>query len=62
MTGTMAGVLCGAFLALVLIIFGFWAFLLAAVFMGIGALVGRMASGKLDIRILANAFSGRRTS
>jgi uncharacterized membrane protein len=58
----MAGVLCGALLALVLIIFGFWAFLLVAVFMGIGALLGRLASGKLDLRDLANAFSGRRTS
>ena len=32
------------------------------VLVGIGALVGRIVSGKLDVRGLANAFSGRRTS
>ena len=42
--------------------FGFWGFLLMALFAGIGALIGRIASGKLDVRGLADAFTGRRTS
>jgi uncharacterized membrane protein len=42
--------------------FGFWGFLLVAVFMGLGALVGRVASGQLDLRALVGVFSGRRTS
>jgi hypothetical protein len=33
-----------------------------ALFAGIGALIGRIASGKLDVRGLADAFTGRRTS
>lgn len=62
MSPTIAGALIGALLALAALLFGFWGFLLVALFMGIGALVGRVASGKLDARGLANAFSGRRTS
>lgn len=62
MSPTISGALIGALLALAALLFGFWGFLLVALFMGIGALVGRVASGKLDVRGLANAFSGRRTS
>ncbi len=62
MSPTVAGALIGAILALSIILFGFWGFLLIAVGMAIGALVGRILSGKLDVRGLANAFSGRRTS
>lgn len=62
MSPTIAGALIGALLALAALLFGFWGFLLVALFMGIGALMGRVASGKLDVRGLANAFSGRRTS
>lgn len=62
MSPTIAGALIGALLALAALLFGFWGFLLVALFMGIGALLGRVASGKLDVRGLANAFSGRRTS
>ncbi|MFG6446504.1 DUF2273 domain-containing protein [Microbacterium sp. P07] len=62
MSATISGALIGAVLALSALVFGFWGFLLVALFMGIGALLGRVASGKLDVRGLANAFSGRRTS
>lgn len=62
MSTTIAGASLGAVLAVSALIFGFWGFLLVAVFMAVGALVGRIASGKLDVRGLANAFSGRRTS
>lgn len=62
MTPTIAGALMGAILAVSIILFGFWGFLLVALFMAVGAILGRIASGKLDVRGLANAFTGRRTS
>lgn len=62
MSPTIIGVVIGAVLAATALIFGFWGFLLMSLFMGIGALAGRVASGKLDVRGVANAFSGRRTS
>lgn len=62
MSPTIIGVVIGAVLAATALIFGFWGFLLMGLFMGIGALAGRFASGKLDVRGVANAFSGRRTS
>lgn len=62
MSATFAGALVGAVLAAAALIFGFWGFLLVALFMGVGAILGRIASGKLDLRALSSAFSGRRTS
>ncbi|MCT9821426.1 DUF2273 domain-containing protein [Microbacterium sp. W1N] len=62
MSTTVAGAALGAVLALSALIFGFWGFLLVALFMAVGALIGRIASGKLDVRGLADAFTGRRTS
>ncbi|KAB1653617.1 DUF2273 domain-containing protein [Pseudoclavibacter chungangensis] len=62
MSTTAFGTLVGVLLALAALQFGFWGFLLAAVFAIIGGLVGRFASGKLDLRAIVNAFTGRRTS
>lgn len=62
MSATGTGALVGALLALAALMFGFWGFLLVAVFAGVGALIGGIASGRLDLRVLATAFSGRRTS
>ncbi|WP_223622866.1 DUF2273 domain-containing protein [Microbacterium sp. EST19A] len=62
MTPTTTGALIGALLALAALLFGFWGFLLMALFAGIGAIVGRIVSGKIDVRGLADAFTGRRTS
>ena len=62
MSTTLTGALIGAVLAFAALLFGFWGFLLVAIFMGIGALAGRVLSGQLDLRALAGAFSGRRTS
>ena len=62
MSPTVVGAVIGAILAISSLLFGFWGFLLVALFMGVGALVGRVVSGKLDVRGLANAFTGRRTS
>ncbi|GAA2847540.1 DUF2273 domain-containing protein [Microbacterium arabinogalactanolyticum] len=62
MNTTLTGALIGAVLAFAALLFGFWGFLLVAILMGIGALAGRVLSGQLDLRALAGAFSGRRTS
>lgn len=62
MSATVTGALVGAVLAFAGLIFGFWGFLLVALLMAIGALIGRMISGELDVRALAGVFTGRRTS
>ncbi|WP_439592949.1 DUF2273 domain-containing protein [Microbacterium sp.] len=62
MSATFTGALVGAILAASALLFGFWGFLLVALFMGIGAIVARIASGQLDVRAVTNAFTGRRTS
>ncbi|QJU55192.1 DUF2273 domain-containing protein [Herbiconiux sp. KACC 21604] len=62
MSATVSGALIGAVLAAAALLFGFWGFLLVALFMVIGAVVARVMSGQLDLRALAGVFSGRRTS
>ncbi|KTR86114.1 DUF2273 domain-containing protein [Leucobacter chromiiresistens] len=62
MNATMTGAAAGAVLAFAALIFGFWGFLLVAVFMALGALVGGLVSGRFDARALVGAFTGRRTS
>lgn len=62
MSATVIGALMGAILAVAALVFGFWGFLLVALFMGVGALVGRFASGKVDLRGLTDALTGRRSS
>ncbi|WP_053387857.1 DUF2273 domain-containing protein [Leucobacter japonicus] len=62
MSATASGALIGAALAFAALAFGFWGFLLVAVCTAIGALIGRIASGQIDVRAVIGAFSGRRTS
>jgi len=62
MSATLTGALVGLVLAVSALLFGFWGFLLVALFMAIGAVVGRVMSGQIDLRSLANAFTGRSTS
>ena len=62
MSASVTGIAVGAVLAFAILVFGFWGFLLVAVFMAVGLLVGRFLDGKLDSRGLANALSGKRTS
>ncbi|WP_405373105.1 MULTISPECIES: DUF2273 domain-containing protein [unclassified Microbacterium] len=62
MSATTTGALIGAILAAAALLFGFWGFLLVALFMAIGAVVGRVATGQLDLRAVTDAFTGRRTS
>ncbi|KNH13390.1 membrane protein [Arthrobacter sp. ZBG10] len=62
MTPVVAGAAAGAVLAYVALAFGFWGFLLTALFMGIGAVLGRSAEGKLDLGGVLDALRGRRSS
>lgn len=62
MTNTHVGILVGAVLALTWITLGFWACVLVAVAMAIGGLTARLIDGKLDLRSLADAFRGKRSS
>jgi hypothetical protein len=60
--GSLIGAAVGAVLVLTWIAFGFWAFVLLAAAMLVGALIGRIFDGRLDVRALADAFRGRRSS
>jgi uncharacterized membrane protein len=59
---TVVGIAVGAFVAFMSLQFGLWGFLISLLFMGIGALLGRAAEGKLDLRSVIDALSGRRSS
>lgn len=62
MSKTVIGAAAGVVLALTWLTLGFWAFILVAVAMLIGAGVGRVLEGRLDLRSLADALRGRRSS
>ncbi|MHA7280876.1 DUF2273 domain-containing protein [Arthrobacter sp. MDT2-2] len=62
MTPTTIGMAAGAVLAFAALIFGFWGFVLTLVLVLFGALVGRTLEGKLDLRGVVDALSGRRSS
>jgi len=62
MTGTLIGALAGTVLAIVALVFGFWGFLLVVVLAAIGAVIGAVASGRLDVRAVADAARGRRSA
>jgi hypothetical protein len=58
----VTGLASGAGLAVVALAFGFWGFLLTALFMGAGAVLGRMAEGRLDLGGVLDALRGKRSS
>ncbi len=62
MSSTTAGVAVGATLAISALAFGFWAMLLVALFMAVGAVVARTMEGRLDLRGVLDALGGKRTS
>ncbi|WP_314325608.1 hypothetical protein [Paenarthrobacter ilicis] len=62
MSMTVTGIAMGAFVAFMSLSFGLWGFLISLLFMGIGALLGRAAEGKLDLRSVLDAITGRRSS
>lgn len=59
---TVVGIAVGAFLAFMSFAFGAWGLLASVLFMAIGALLGRAAEGKLDLRRVLDAITGRRSS
>lgn len=59
---TLAGIAVGAFVAFMSLQFGLWGFLISLIFMAIGAVLGRAAEGKLDLRGVLDAITGRRSS
>lgn len=62
MSATVSGAAIGAVLALTLLVFGFWGFLLVAVAMVIGAMLGRIVEGRLDLAGVMDALRGQRSS
>lgn len=62
MSSTVTGMAVAVTLVLTWIAFGFGAFVLVLVFMAVGALIGRVIEGKLDVRSLIDAFRGRGSS
>ena len=62
MNASVIGAAAAAVLALTWVALGFWAFLLVALAMLIGAVVGRIIDGRLDVRALAEVYRGRRSS
>lgn len=62
MTSAKTGVLIGAVLALTWATLGFWVFFFVALAMVVGALIGRLVDGKLDVTNLVDAFRGKRSS
>ncbi|MEI3843296.1 MULTISPECIES: hypothetical protein [Microbacterium] len=58
----MTGAVVAGVLALSWIAFGFWAAVLVAAALLLGAGIGRMVEGRLDPRALMDVFRGRRSS
>jgi len=59
---TVVGMAVGAVLAVVALTLGFWAFVVVAVAIALGGLIGRIASGDVDVRRLLDVLRGRRSS
>jgi uncharacterized membrane protein len=62
MNGTVVGMGVGAVLAIVALTLGFWAFVVVAVAIALGGLVGRIVSGDVDLHRLLDVLRGRRSS
>ena len=62
MSPTVTGMAAGAVLAVAALAFGFWGLLLTALFMGVGAVLGRAAEGRLDLAGVLDALRGKRSS
>ena len=62
MTGTVIGGAAGAVLAFAGLAFGFWGFLLVLVLGLIGALVGAVVTGRINLPAVIEAARGRRSA
>jgi hypothetical protein len=61
-TATQTGMAVAAVLAIVWIGFSFGAFVLVALAIAIGAVIGRIVDGRLDVAEIVAAVRGRRSS
>jgi uncharacterized membrane protein len=59
---TVVGIAIGAFVAFMSFQFGAWGFIGSLIFMAIGAILGRVVEGKVDLRRVWDALNGRRSS
>ncbi len=62
MTGTVIGGAAGAVLAFAALAFGFWGFLLVLVLGLLGAVVGAVVTGRLNLPAVLDAARGRRSA
>ena len=62
MSATVIGAVTAGALVVIWIALGFWAFVLVVVAALVGAVVGRILEGRIDVKALADAFRGRRSS
>lgn len=62
MNPTVVGMAVGAVLAVVALTLGFWAFVVVAVAIALGGLIGRIVGGDVDVRRLLDVLRGRRSS
>ncbi|MDN5824852.1 MAG: hypothetical protein L0J68_01705 [Micrococcaceae bacterium] len=62
MNPTALGLAVAAVLGWAALTHGFGGFLLMAVFLAVGMLVGRFMDGRLDMRRVRDALTGRRSS
>lgn len=62
MTPTVTGVVVGVVLALTILVFGFWGFLLVAVLGTVGGVIGATLSGRIDLKAAVDAARGRRSA
>ena len=62
MNTTVVGMAVGAVLAVVALTLGFWTFVVVAVAIALGGLIGRIVSGDVDVRRLLDVLRGRRSS
>lgn len=62
MNPTLLGLAIAAVLGWAALSYGFGGFVLMAVFLAVGAFVGRFVDGRLDLRSVRDALTGRRSS
>lgn len=62
MSPTVSGMAVGATLAITALVFGFWGFIFVALFVAVGAVLGRAAEGRLDLGGVMNALRGKTSS
>jgi len=62
MNPTLLGLAVAAVLGWAALAYGFGGFVLMAIFLTVGALVGRVLEGRIDLRGVKDALTGRRSS